>query len=157
MHVLTVIPARVGSSRLPEKPLSLLAGEPLIRVVARRVLSLGGVAELVVATDDRRVLEAVAPIGVTGILTDGAHCSGTDRAGEVLRRPEYAHIDIVLNVQGDQPFIPGRAASGALEMVRTGFPIGTAAARLTRDCLENGSKVKVWVDRGGRAQQFSRR
>ncbi len=114
------------------------------------------VAELVVATDDQRVVEAVAPIGITGILTNGAHCSGTDRAAEILSRPEYEHIDVVLNVQGDQPFIPERAVSGALEMVRTGFPIGTAAARLASECLEDGSKVKVWVDATGRAHRFSR-
>jgi 3-deoxy-manno-octulosonate cytidylyltransferase (CMP-KDO synthetase) len=150
-----VIPARLGATRLPEKPLRLLGGEPLIRVVARRALSLELGGPVVVASDDRRVLEAVAPLDVAGVLT-GAHRSGTDRVAEVARRPEFAGADVILNLQGDEPFLPRAAAAGAVSRVLEGDDVGTAAQPLSLEAWRDPRRVKVELDRRGRALRFFR-
>jgi 3-deoxy-manno-octulosonate cytidylyltransferase (CMP-KDO synthetase) len=150
-----VIPARLAATRLPQKPLRLLRGEPLIRVVARRALSLDLGGPVVVASDDERVLEAVAPLGVPGVLT-GTHRSGTDRVAEVARRPEYAGADVILNFQGDEPFLPREAAAGAVARVLGGDDVGTAAQPLSPDAWRDPRRVKVEVDGRGRALRFFR-
>src|SRR5438128_7893118 len=101
MPLLCVIPARIGSTRLPQKPLRKIAGTPLISLVVQRVLSLGLEGDLVVATDDYRVCDTVRYLGVPAIMTGSGHQSGTERISEVLARAEYAKIDVVLNIQGD--------------------------------------------------------
>ncbi len=156
MRVLTIIPARIGSSRLPEKPLRHIQGEPLIRWATRRALSFGIAGEVVVATDDQRVLRAVMPFGVRGVMTNSGHRSGTERIAEVLTMPDFTTVDIVLNLQCDQPFLPREAASGALQQVRSGFPTGTSAVPLETGDLTRTNVVKVSVDSGGRATSFFR-
>lgn len=156
MHLLCVIAARVASTRLPEKPLRLLAGEPLISVVTRRVLALGLDAHVVVATDDDRVIQAVARLGVEAILTSAAHRSGTDRVAEVARQSRFARAQTVLNVQGDEPFFPFAAARGALARVQNGDPVGTAGAPLATSAAADPNRVKVVVDAAGRALRFAR-
>ncbi|UCG87386.1 MAG: 3-deoxy-manno-octulosonate cytidylyltransferase [Gemmatimonadota bacterium] len=157
MRVLTIIPARIGSSRLPEKPLRSIRGEPLIRIVARTAIDLPVSDEVVVATDDRRVVDAVRPLGVRGVLTSPDHESGTERLAEVLQMPEFADWQLILNLQGDQPYLPAVAAAGALQQVRSGCSVGTAAAALRAGDLTNRNVVKVVVDESGRASEFSRR
>src|SRR5262245_35218397 len=100
MRVLGVIPARLGSTRLPNKPLQLLAGEPLITRVIQRVLDHGLTDALVVATDSPMVAEVVEQAQVRAVLTDGGHMSGTDRVAEVAGRPEFGGFDVIANVQG---------------------------------------------------------
>ena len=90
MRVLGVIPARLGSTRLPNKPLQLLAGEPLITRVIQRVLEHGLTDDLVVATDSPMIAQVVERAGVRAVLTDASHPSGTDRVAEVAARPEFA-------------------------------------------------------------------
>ncbi|NIM50290.1 MAG: 3-deoxy-manno-octulosonate cytidylyltransferase [Gemmatimonadales bacterium] len=155
VHVLCVVPARLGSTRLPRKPLRLLAGEPLVRLVARRVLELD-LGPVVVAADDCQVLEAVASLGVEGVLTSPNHRCGTERVAEVARLPRYAQMDMVLNVQGDEPFVAVEAAVGAVHRVRIGDPVGTAAAPLRAEDVAELHRVKVVVDRAGHALRFSR-
>ncbi len=156
VRVLTVIPARIGSTRLPEKPLRTIRGDPLARLVARNILEHGIGDEVVVASDDRRVLDAVRPLGVRGIMTSPSHRSGTERVAEVLRLPEYARAEVILNVQGDQPFLPPEATRGALHQVEIGFEIGTAAASLSPSLEFVDSVVAVTIDRNHRARSFSR-
>ncbi len=156
MRLVCVIPARVGSVRLPAKPLRLLGGEPLIRVVARRALALHLGGDLVVATDDPRVVEAVAPLGVRGLLTAPHHTSGTERVAEVAALGEFAEADVVLNLQGDEPFVPAAAARGALDRVRRGDDIGTAAQPLAPGGWRDPHRVKVELDGRGRARRFYR-
>jgi len=114
MRVLGVIPARLGSTRLPNKPLQLLAGEPLITRVIQRVMEHDVLQDLVVATDSHMVAQVVERAGVRAILTNDGHVSGTDRVAEAVRRPEFADFDVVANVQGDEPFIPRDALAGAI-------------------------------------------
>lgn len=152
-----MIPARIGSSRLPHKPLRLIAGEPLVRQVARRVLGFDLGVRLVVATDDARVSEAVRGLPVETLLTPPDLASGTERAAAVLAHPDYQGPDIVLNVQGDEPLIERGTVVGALERVtRLGDEIGTAAAPVDRGALGDPNRVKVVVDGRGRALAFLR-
>jgi len=156
VRVLTIIPARIGSTRLPEKPLRTIRGEPLAHLVARNVISYSLSDEVAVASDDRRVLETVRPLGVRGIMTSSSHRSGTERISEVLARREYSDADLVLNVQCDQPFLPLEAVTGAISKVEAGFEIGTAAAPFSSVAEDDSNIVKVVVDSDGRARHFSR-
>src|SRR4051812_17295728 len=99
--VLGVIPARLGSSRLPRKPLHPLAGRPLLEWVWRRVVELGVVERVVVATDHPEVERVARGFGAEVVLTRAEHPSGTDRVAEVSRRPEYRDFPLILNLQGD--------------------------------------------------------
>ncbi|HEY8258412.1 MAG TPA: 3-deoxy-manno-octulosonate cytidylyltransferase [Gemmatimonadales bacterium] len=156
MRVLGVIPARLGSTRLPNKPLQLLAGEPLITRVIQRVLEHGLTDELVVATDSPMVVEVVEQVGIRAVLTAGGHVSGTDRVAEAARRPEFASHDVIANIQGDEPFLSREALAGALDRIERGDDVGTAAAPLDAAFADDPSRVKVVTDERGRALYFSR-
>lgn len=156
MRVLGVIPARLGSTRLPNKPLQLLAGEPLITRVIQRVLELGLTDEVVVATDSPAVLEVASRSGVRALMTDGGHLSGTDRVAEVASRAEYAGFEVIVNLQGDEPFLPREALAGALARIEGGDDVGTAAAPLDPELAADPGRVKVVTDAEGRALYFSR-
>jgi 3-deoxy-manno-octulosonate cytidylyltransferase (CMP-KDO synthetase) len=112
--------------------------------------------ELVVATDSPRIIEVAERAGVRGILTDPAHLSGTDRTAEVAARGEFAAVDIVVNVQGDEPFLPREALAGAIGRVERGEDVGTAAAPLDPALVADPARVKVVTDARGRALYFSR-
>ena len=156
MHVLVVIPARIGSVRLPGKPLLKIAGEPLIVHVVRRVQEFELNANIVVATDDQRVADCVAKIGTEAVLTASSHSSGTERIGEVLSHKEFEWVDRVVNVQGDEPFVSRDAVTQALEMLNEGFEIATAAGPLEPKLAGDPNCVKVGIDQGNRALWFSR-
>jgi 3-deoxy-manno-octulosonate cytidylyltransferase (CMP-KDO synthetase) len=156
MRVLGVIPARLGSTRLPNKPLQLLAGEPLITRVIQHVVDLGLVEQLVVATDSQMIARVVERAGVRAVLTHDGHVAGTDRVAEAAGRAEFAGFDVVANVQGDEPFLPREALAGAIARVAQGDDIGTAAAPLAAEQAADPSRVKVVTDAGGRALYFSR-
>lgn len=156
MPVLIVIPARVGSTRLPNKPLQLLAGVPLIHRVAQRALRADGVDRIVVATDSDEVANAVAGLPVEVVKTPTELASGTDRVAAVSTMPAYASFDIVVNLQGDEPFLPLEALTGAIEKARAGFDIGTAAAPLDPARRDEPSLVKVVFGGDGKALYFSR-
>lgn len=156
MPVLGVIPARLGSSRLPRKPLLSLAGEPLILWVVRRVAQAGVCDRVVVATDAAAIAAVVERAGYEAVLTSPQHRSGTERVAEVVARPSFSDFDLVLNVQGDEPLVALEAVQGAVARVRGGEPIGTAAAPLAAELARDPNRVKVIVDARGRAVYFSR-
>jgi 3-deoxy-manno-octulosonate cytidylyltransferase (CMP-KDO synthetase) len=156
MRVLGVIPARLGSTRLPHKPLQPLAGEPLITRVIERALDHGLVDQLVVATDSPQVVLVAERSRVRAVLTESSHQTGTDRVAEVAARAEYAGFDVIVNIQGDEPFLSREALAGALARVRQGDDIGTAAAPLETSLVADPSRVKVVTDARGRALYFSR-
>ena len=152
-----MIPARLGATRLPRKPLRLLAGSPLVIRVWQRVTALGVADRCVIATDHPDVAAAARTAGAECILTSPHHPSGTDRVAEVAARPEFARYQVVVNIQGDEPFLPSGAVRGAIGVVDGGaFPIGTAAAAAGRDVLASPQVVKVVCGDGGRALYFSR-
>ncbi len=157
MPVLAVIPARLDSTRLPRKPLQLLGGVPLVVRVYERVSALGVADHCIVATDATEVIDACAKYHVPTIRTSAAHLNGTDRVAEVARQPEFGRYDIILNVQGDEPFVTAAALTGAVHVVRSGgAPIGTAAAPASAEVLQRAEVVKVVRADDGRALYFSR-
>lgn len=157
MPVLAVIPARLAATRLPRKPLRLLGGEPLVVRVYERVASLGVADSCVVATDSVEVLEACKSRGVPAVLTQDSHPSGTDRVAEVSRLDQFSHFDVILNVQGDEPFVSSEALAGAVEIVKSGAAtIGTAATRVPLEALAQPDIVKVVCTDAGKALYFSR-
>jgi 3-deoxy-manno-octulosonate cytidylyltransferase (CMP-KDO synthetase) len=157
VKTLAVIPARLGATRLPRKPLRLLAGVPLVVRVLERVIALRVADDCVVATDSLEVRHAVERAGGTAVLTDAAHASGTDRVAEVVRLSSTRRYDAVLNVQGDEPFVSATAVRGALAQVtEQGFALGTAALRAGREVLQRPDVVKVVTADDGAALYFSR-
>ncbi len=96
--MLAVIPARLGSTRLPRKPLRLLGGTPLVLRVWERITGLAVADRCVIATDSDEVAAVARKAGAECVLTSHAHSSGTDRVAEVARRPEYARYDAIVNV-----------------------------------------------------------
>ena len=156
MRVLGVIPARLGSTRLPHKPLQLLAGEPLITRVIERALDHGVVAQLVVATDSEKVARVAEQAGARAVLTSSSHPTGTDRVAEVAGLADFAGYEAVVNIQGDEPFLSREALVGALARVEQGDDIGTAAAPLEPSLASDPSRVKVVTDARGKALYFSR-
>lgn len=156
MRTLAVIPARLGATRLPRKPLRLLAGRPLVVRVVERVCALALVDRVVVATDSEEIATHVRAAGGEALLTREEHPSGTDRVAEVAARPEMAGFDAILNVQGDEPFVPADAVRGALSQVARGFPLGTAAAHAGESILRIPDAVKVVAADDGAAMYFSR-
>lgn len=156
MPVLLVVPARVGSTRLPNKPLQPLGGAPLVARVIERAREVPGVDRLVLATDAAVIAAAVADWHVETILTASHHASGTDRVAEVARLPGFAGYDVIVNFQGDEPFMPPEAVTGAIQRVLGGDAIGTAAAPLDAAERHDPARVKVVCDARGRALYFSR-
>ena len=156
MPVLGVIPARLGSTRLPRKPLVPLAGEPLIIVVTRRIADFGICDRLVVATDAREIAAVVRDAGFEAVMTSPDHASGTERVAEVVAKAEFSNFNFILNVQGDEPFVAAAAIRGALACLEGGEPLGTAAGSLEPALVNDPNRVKVVADTRGRAVYFSR-
>ena len=157
MTTLAVIPARLGATRLPRKPLRLLGGLPLVVRVWERVSGMKVADRCVVATDSEEVAAAARKAGAECVTTSPKHPSGTDRVAEVAGRAEYRGYETIINVQGDEPFVAQAAVSGAAELVAGGrFPLGTAAAVAGRSVLDTPHVVKVVRADDGRALYFSR-
>lgn len=154
---IVAIPARFGASRLPGKPLRLLAGEPLIAHVALRALS-AGATQVVVATDDARIADAVARYPVTVCMTRSDHPSGTDRLAECAMQLGWSERQIVVNLQGDEPFAPVEGIRAvAATLAGSSLEMATLAAPF-EDCSTtfDPNAVKVVRDVHGRAMYFSR-
>jgi 3-deoxy-manno-octulosonate cytidylyltransferase (CMP-KDO synthetase) len=157
LSTLVVIPARLGSTRLQRKPLRLLAGEPIVVRVWKRVSGLGIADDCVVATDSDEVRDACTSVGATVVMTALEHPSGTDRVAEVAAQEPFRYHDVVLNVQGDEPFMSERAKRATVGMVSSGdLEIATAAVPLDESELEHPDIVKVVLADDGSAQLFSR-
>lgn len=153
-----VIPARYASTRLPGKPLRLLAGKPMVQHVHERAMA-AGAREVVIATDDARIVEACRSFGADVALTDPAHPSGTDRLAEVARQRGWSDEEIVVNVQGDEPLLPSAnvAQAAALLAADAGAAIATLGTpiRSLHEFLDP-NVVKVVSAANGRALYFSR-
>jgi 3-deoxy-manno-octulosonate cytidylyltransferase (CMP-KDO synthetase) len=144
---LAVIPARLGATRLPRKPLRLLGGSPLIVRVWERLAASALADRVIVATDSEEVARVAREAGAECVLTNSSHPSGTDRVAEIASKREFASYDVVVNVQGDEPFFPTEAARAAVALVSDGaFELGTAAVPAPPSALADD----------GRALYFSR-
>jgi len=152
------IPARHASTRLPGKPLRTLAGKPLIAHVVERARE-SGASEVFVATDDERIVEAAEEAGAAVCLTDPECGSGTDRLAQCAERRHWPDESIVVNLQGDEPLLPGRwlqLAATALDGM-PGADVATLAAPETDvEAVFDPHVVKVVTDSRGFALYFSR-
>ena len=153
-----VIPARYASTRLPGKPLLEIAGRPMIRHVVERGRE-SAAEEVVVATDDQRVLDVCAGLGIDVEMTATTHRSGSDRIAEVIERRGWADDTLVVNLQGDEPAMPAAlvdqvandlAARPEVGIATLAHPISDAAS------LFDPHVVKVVTDAAGYALYFSR-
>lgn len=151
------IPARFGSTRLPGKPLRLIAGEPMIVHVARRAQEAGARA-VVVATDDERIAAAVTALGLSECMTSDQHVSGTDRLAETAERLGWPDDCIVVNLQGDEPLAPPSALRAVAEtLAQSGAQLATLAQPITHsDEIFDPNAVKVVCNAQGDALYFSR-
>lgn len=156
--VLGVVPARLASSRLPEKPLHAIAGRPLLEWVWRRAVSFGLFDTVVIATDSERVADAARSFGATVEMTSADHPSGTDRVAEVAHMERYAAHGIVVNVQGDEPFLRRDHVAAAIGLVREGgWALATVAAPIASAAeWREAAVVKVVRADDGAALYFTR-
>lgn len=158
LRFIAIIPARYASTRFPAKPLALLGGKPVIQRVYEQVT--GVISSAVVATDDERIADAVKSFGGQVVMTSPNHKSGTDRCWEAYQKlgEEY---DVVINVQGDEPFIAHSQLKAIMECFNDeNTDIATLVKPFSESdglaALENPNSPKVVLDSESRAIYFSR-
>ena len=156
MKVLCVIPARYGSTRLPGKPLAMICGKPVIQRVYERAAQARIPDQVIVATDDQRIMDAVAGFGGTAMMTSVDHPSGTDRLAEVAL--SYEDVDVIVNVQGDEPMIPPKVIDDLAQAFVDDpeLEMATMKTLLQPEDYNNPNAVKVVTDENGYALYFSR-
>ncbi|MEQ1545713.1 3-deoxy-manno-octulosonate cytidylyltransferase [Methyloglobulus sp.] len=153
-----VIPARYASTRLPGKPLLDIAGKPMIAHVCERA-QLAGAEEVVVATDDERIMKTVTDLGIRAIMTRPDHQSGTERINQVAELCGWSENEIIVNVQGDEPLIPPeiiQELAAVLEGQQQAGIATLAAKILDQEEIFNPNAVKVVLNKAGYALYFSR-
>lgn len=150
-----VIPARYASTRLPGKPLADILGKPMIQHVYERALEVKGVDAVIVATDDERVMAAVAAFGGHALMTSSSHPSGTDRLAEVMRA---FPADIYVNLQGDEPLVRPEDVQRLVDGIRQNpeIRVGTLCHPISAREAQNPNCVKVVLDANRGALYFSR-
>ncbi|MDE6497321.1 MAG: 3-deoxy-manno-octulosonate cytidylyltransferase [Muribaculaceae bacterium] len=156
MKITAIIPARYASSRFPGKPLAMLGGKPVVQWVYERATKVFD--SVAVATDDRRIADAVESFGGVAVMTSPSHPSGTDRVREAFNLLGAAG-DVVVNIQGDEPFISTeqlRALADCFADPRTDIATIVRPFRGTYAELADPNKVKAVRDEAGYALYFSR-
>ena len=156
MGVLVVIPARYGSTRFPGKPLALLHGKPVIQHVYEQAAKARSADEVVVATDDERIIAAVSRFNGRAVMTDPSARSGTDRVAEVARGRQ---AEVIINVQGDEPLVHAEMVDQLADCLtkHQAVPMASLMVPLREEAdAESPNTVKVVVDRDGFALYFSR-
>jgi 3-deoxy-manno-octulosonate cytidylyltransferase (CMP-KDO synthetase) len=158
MDFRVVIPARYASSRLPGKMLADIAGKPMIQHVYERAVE-SGAQSVVIATDDERIREAATAFNATVCMTSADHTTGTDRIAETVVMMGYSEEDIIVNVQGDEPFIPPviiRQVAEDLDKFENARVATLYEPIKTIEDLFNTNHVKVVMNKRGYALYFSR-
>jgi 3-deoxy-manno-octulosonate cytidylyltransferase (CMP-KDO synthetase) len=157
MRVVAIIPARYASTRFPGKPLVDIGGKSMIQRVVEQVQSCSAIAEVMVATDDDRILQHVGSLGVRCVMTSPHHPSGTDRCLEAYQLSGL-QADCILNVQGDEPFVDAQQLNALAQLIaRPDVSIATLVKTITdAETLFDASKVKVVMNAHSQALYFSR-
>jgi len=156
MRVVGIVPARYGSTRLPAKALAMLQGVPMVVHVYEQAKQAKGLDEVLVATDDERIMAAVIRAGGKAVMTSAAHRSGTERIAEVARQLE---AQVILNIQGDEPLIHPEPIQQIAEflLAHPAVPMATVKTPMTRaEDARNPNVVKIVTDADGYALYFSR-
>ena len=156
MKILCVIPARYASTRLPGKPLADIVGKPMIQHVYERSAQATIPQQVVVATDDEKVFQAVQQFGGKVVMTSSEHQTGTDRLAEVASK--YAEVDVIINVQGDEPLIDPKVIDElAQEFLNdTALQMASVMSIMDSEDYQNPNAVKVVTDLNNNALYFSR-
>lgn len=156
MHIACIIPARYGSTRLPGKPLAMISDKPMIQRVYEQVSKATEIEQVIVATDDQRVYDAVVAFGGQAMMTRPDHLTGTDRLAEVAAT--HTEIDVIINVQGDEPLIDANVIDALAREFKedSSLQMGTVGCPLLEEEYNEPSAVKVIVNRLGNAMYFSR-
>jgi 3-deoxy-manno-octulosonate cytidylyltransferase (CMP-KDO synthetase) len=158
MKFTVVIPARYASTRLPAKPLKMIAGKPMIQHVYERACQ-SQAANVIIATDDSRIEDAAKKFGAHVCMTSVNHTSGTDRLQEVVTKLQLNSDAIVVNVQGDEPLIPAEVinqVANNLASMKNASMATLSEPIHTLEDFKNPNIVKVVSDQQGRALYFSR-
>ena len=155
MKAVAVIPARYGSTRLPGKPLLDICGKPLIQRVWDVVVRVHGLDEIIVATDDERIVKVVQDFGGKAMMTSPDCQSGSDRVREVAQTVD---ADVYVNVQGDEPLLESAAIEKLLDVFAqdASVRVATLCSPISREEAQSPNQVKVVRDRAGNALYFSR-
>lgn len=158
MSFVVIIPARYQSSRLPGKPLADIGGKPMIQWVVEKAKA-SGADRVIVATDNKQVADVVSAFGGEVCMTRADHQSGTERLAEVVEYYNFSPEQVIVNVQGDEPFIPAENISQVANNLaqQTLARMATLAVHIneTAEAL-NPNAVKVLTDKNGYALYFSR-
>ncbi len=155
-RTIAVLPARYGSTRFPGKPLALIAGKPMIQWCYESTQKCAELDDVIVATDDQRIYDAVAAFGGKAVMTSPNHPTGTDRIAEAVMNED---ADLIINVQGDEPLMSAKVLSQLIAVMReSGAEMGTAAVPFSKTGRDpnDPNAVKVVIDRHGFALYFSR-
>lgn len=158
MKILGIIPARYASTRFPGKPLADVSGKPMVQRVYEQAKKCKALAEVVVATDDRRIESAVKKFKGKVVMTSDKHRSGTDRCYEALKKLGEKKFDAVINIQGDEPFIHPEQISKAANCFKDAtVRLATLVVKLNNvHELANPNIIKVVVNKKKEALYFSR-
>ncbi len=157
MKIIGIIPARYASTRFPGKPLVDINGKTMIRRVYEQAAKAKSLSEVIVATDDRRIFSEVKGFGGKVLMTSSFHKNGTERCAEVVGQP-INHCDVVINIQGDEPFIEPRQIdllASCFENTETQIATLIRSFK-TEEEKQNPSRVKAFVDENLNALTFSR-
>ncbi len=157
MSVHIIIPARYASTRFPGKPLALIHGKPMIQLVYEAACT-SMANHVSVATDDERIASCVTGFGGQTVMTSPTLPSGTDRCGEAARQLGLQADDVVINVQGDEPFITGEVINLLIKLFEDpSVQIATLTSPITRtEEVNDPNKVKIVFDKNHKAIYFSR-
>lgn len=157
MNILGIIPARYGSTRFEGKPLALINGKLMIQRVYEQTKKADKLSEVVVATDDERIFNAVLGFGGKAVMTSTNHKSGTDRCCEVVEKIGEG-FDAVINIQGDEPYINPLQINQIAELISDKDTPLASLCKPIRDYdeLMSHNAVKVVFDKDGKAMYFSR-
>ena len=152
-----VIPARYNSTRLPGKPLIEIGGIPMVIHVARKA-RMSGADEVVIATDDQRIIDVATSYDFEAFMTQDTHVSGTDRVLEVVTLKKWSDNELIINVQGDEPLIDPNLIKLLYEgMIKESLNYATAASKFkSYDDYANSNNVKVILGKDNFAIYFSR-
>jgi 3-deoxy-manno-octulosonate cytidylyltransferase (CMP-KDO synthetase) len=156
MKILGIIPARYASTRFPGKPLADILGKSMVRRVYENASGSVALNRLIVATDDRRIMDEVSSFGGESLLTSSLLASGTDRCGAVLDFLDE-DFDFVINIQGDEPLLPAKQIDGLAASLHFHTEIASQMHLIDKtEDLFSASVVKVVTARSGKALYFSR-
>jgi 3-deoxy-manno-octulosonate cytidylyltransferase (CMP-KDO synthetase) len=159
MKTVVIIPSRYGSTRFPGKSLAHIAGKPMIKWVCEKAEQAKNVTDVYVATDDRRIYDIVLGFGGRAVMTSEKNRSGTDRIGEAAEKIDLGQDDIIINVQGDQPFFNPHCLDQLVEPILRDpdLSMSTLAFKIVDENeITNSKDCKVTFDQQGYALYFSR-